>query len=217
MRNDTDFTNLYFQFQYKMKSSNFSESPEKYLNQYELEIWLETEDGSPIELAGKGDLYNILLSAALEEDADIFEIFDFDAGLLDLGNTLYDFENVDFKKCIFDYYNDDFYNPNVFFINRIELLPRFRGQGLGEKIIQDICHRFASGCGLFALKAFPLQMERRAIETPKEWDKRMKFHQLEQDEEKATYKLYSYYQNLGFHNILKDDFFFMRPPYYGVY
>ena len=104
-----------------MNSSNFSESPEKYLNQYELEVWLGNEDGSPIELVGKGDLYNILLSAALDEDADIFEIFDFDAGLLDLGNTLYDFENVDFKKCIFDYYNDDFYNPNVFFINRIEL------------------------------------------------------------------------------------------------
>lgn len=217
MRNDTDFTNLYFQFQYKMKSSNFSESPEKYLNQYELEIWLETEEGSPIELAGKGNLYNILLSAALDEGDDIFEIFDFDADLLDLGNTLYDFENVDFKQSIFDFYNDDFYNPNVFFINRIELLPRFRGQGLGKRIIKDICHRFASGCGLFAVKAFPLQMECRAIEDPQEWDKQMKFHQLEQDMEKATYKMYSYYQNLGFHNILKNDFFFLRPNYHGIY
>ena len=38
-----------------MNSSNFSEPPEKYLNHYELEIWLGNEEGSPKELVGKGD------------------------------------------------------------------------------------------------------------------------------------------------------------------
>ena len=109
---------------------------------------------------------------------------------------------------IMDFGEYQIYNPNILFINRIELLPQFRGHGIGKKAIKDICHRFSCAGELVVVKAFPLQFEQKVFNYTKQWDKQMKFQQLERDEEKATYKMYSYYQSLGFQNILKNEFFF---------
>lgn len=212
MNNEVDFSDLYFLFKYKMDTSTISDPAERYLNHYKLEIWLDNEDESQHKLVGKGDLYNILLGAAINDEMDEFQIFDWTESLTDLGNEIYDFEENDFCEAVSDYYDGEFYNPNVFFINRLELLPAYRGHCLGKKIIKDIYHRFSSACGLFVLKAFPLQKAIRD-KNLSDWDELMKFHRLEQDEEKATYKMYSYYQSLGFTNILKNDYFFFNPAF----
>jgi len=176
---------------------------------------LDNEDFSKTknELVGKGDLYNILLGAAINDGIDSYPIFDWTQSLLDLSDEIYDFEETNLREEILAYYNEEIYNPNIFYINRLELLPTYRGYGLGKKVIKDIVRRFSGACGLFVLKAFPLQNTATAKRTNDldEWNKKMAFHKLEQDGEKAIYKMYSYYQSLGFTNILKNDYFFFNP------
>jgi len=210
MKNNTNFSEALFQFRYTMESFDGCEGPEKYLNHYALEIWQGDEEGRPTILAGKGDLYNIRIEAALNGDEEILDLFDYQASLLDLGNAIFDFKEEKLKKDVMNFCSHKIYIPNIFFINRLELLPQFRGHGLGKKVVRDICHRFACTSELFVSKAFPLQFESKVIQCPESWDEQMEFQRLEQDEEKATYKLYSYYQSLDFSNILKNDFFFLR-------
>ena len=68
---------------------------------------------------------------------------------------------------------------------------------------------------MIALKAFPMQCEGcengADYEYENDWQRKMGYGNMNRDLEKNSYKLYAYYQKLGFQNFLRDEYFFLRP------
>ena len=212
MEKTHEIDNQSFTFRYSFESGTGELEAGRYLNDYQIEIWADDQEGQKAELVGKGELFTLLLGAALNNDYNCLTIFDWTNDLMDLGNAIFDFEQGGLREEFERSFHYDLFHPDICFINRLEILPAYRGKGLGKKIIKDIYHRFESACGLIVLKAFPIQFEGEdgpyPIPEKSEWRQALRLDLLEPDEEKATYKLYAWYQSLGFENIFHDDFFF---------
>lgn len=90
---------------------------------------------------------------------------------------------------------------NLFVVERIELLPAYRGNGVMSKLLLKTVESFAYRLGedtLIALKCFPLQHEHENVHVSKEWARAMELQNFEQDFESATARLMTHYGALGF-------------------
>lgn len=163
----------------------------------------EDDSKDKIELAGKAIFRIVHGGSALNNGISLLEIMDVERDLIGNYGSVYDEESYDFAPALEDFYGHDFDGLSLGIIERMEILPAYRGLGFGKLLIQDLYHRFGCGMGLFVLKVFPLQLE-SGIKDKKcrtEWDNKMEYDTLEQDYEKAHYTLLAYYQGLGFDTI----------------
>jgi GNAT superfamily N-acetyltransferase len=200
------------EIRYNFLSSTGEIEHNRFINEYKIDIWGYNESSDGIEnsqLIGKGEVSLFLVGLAQEERFSLYQLFDSSQNGLDLGNLLFDWETENIKE----YFEDlMFANYNILYINRVELLPKFRGIGFGKKIIKDILFRFYDSSGLIVLKAFPLQLEgSNVLGRDEEWVKKMKYTDLVQDEKVAKKQLYKFYKSLGFTQYLKTEYFYMDP------
>jgi GNAT superfamily N-acetyltransferase len=106
------------------------------------------------------------------------------------------FSNAVMRLC-----HDDLLYQNLLVIDRVEILPRYRGQGLGAQVVKGLIWKFRQGAGLAVLKAFPLQFEYLHEHPGTEvelWRRKMGLDGLPKDEVKATRRLKAFYADLGF-------------------
>lgn len=107
---------------------------------------------------------------------------------------------------------------DMFIVDRIEIAPEYRGNGYGERIINDAINKFGYRTPIVAVVPFPLQFEitpdkwTRATEDEKEWHRSLKLEQFDSNQNSATAKLYSYYKGLGF-KAASDGVFLMQNPF----
>lgn len=201
---------IFLSIEYKMVSDVPNYEPDRYVNRYSVKVFASNLDADTNLEIGRGVVKLILESLALDDQYSMYDVFDSSHATMELGSEIYDFDEWQIKDEIRICPGYDIINQNILFLERLELAKDYRGHGIGKKIIRDILERFFSSAGLIALKAYPLQFEssRGSDET---WAKKVALEGLEEDEEKARYKLYHYYQNLGFENLLRNEFFFMNP------
>lgn len=109
-------------------------------------------------------------------------------------------------------YGDDIMlNQNICIFNRLEILPKYRGLGLGKRIIKDNIEHIAYACGLIVTKPFPLQLENEHLHST-DFEKSMGFDLFEKDENKAFSSLRSYYESIGYKSVKScPDFMFLVP------
>ena len=185
----------------------------RYINEYKVNIYNNEdglEDSRNRELIGKARLSLVLLSLVINNQMDTYEVFDNSQFLMELGETIFDFETDDFREPLIDEVCAS--SSNLLVIDRLELLPAWRKKGFGKKIIKDIIWRFSGCCDLVVLKAFPLQKEATNPDKEKsEWQKKMEMTNLPKDGELSFYKVYAYYQNLGFEQYEETDYFYFNP------
>jgi GNAT superfamily N-acetyltransferase len=197
--------------EYNFSSSIGDQDPTRYLNQYFVRVKAHSLRMHDEEvLIGRGQITLILIGLAINHGFDIFDVFDAKQTTLNLGEAIYDFEKYDYKDELQEYYNYELFTGNICFLERLELLPEYRGHGIGKKIIKGFTERFSDTCGLFAMKAFPLQLEQNH-NIDNNWYKKMCLNEFEKDDEKAKYKLYSYYRSAGFDQPFNNEYFTMNP------
>ena len=86
---------------------------------------------------------------------------------------------------------------NMLILDRVEILPRFRGQQLGLQYVRAAISRFGIGCRLAAIKPFPLQFEgKMGSVSGNEYVEPSK--SVLADFDGATRKLKKYYAREGF-------------------
>lgn len=208
MKVDPD--NIYLVLEFQTTASIPADGAEKFITDYHIIIKSAQEEGIPDIVAGEARLIVVLTDLALNYHIDMFEIFDESQSLMELGEVMYDFEHHHLKNELSEHFNHDLVDGNILFMERLELHSEFRGLGIGKRIIKELIDRFSGCTGIIALKAFPLQFETERFIDPA-WEKKLALNELEQDEEKATYQLYSCYQKSGFSNPFDDGYFFMNP------
>lgn len=207
----------YLKVNYKLSSLTGTNDADRYVNEYNLEIYgMKYDDYAENDscheksvFIGKAKIELYLLGLAQTHRFSRYELFDSHSiSRRDFFNGIYNFEKHKFKKKIEELLDESF-NANLLNIDRVEILPEFRGHGYGKEVIKDIILRFYSSFGLAVLKAFPLQLEAKI--GPDEWGEKMKYSEMEQNPTKAKKSLYDFYRSMGFENILKGEYFFLSP------
>jgi GNAT superfamily N-acetyltransferase len=190
---------FYYRIDYKFTSLLGYLEGSRYVTTISGDIIQEDEDGGNVAIAGRITLHIVLVSLAQDNNYDLYEIFDEDAPLFEIGQAIFDFQYGEIKDKIRDYYNG-------------EILPPYRGNNLGKKLLKDIYNRFSGACGLFVLKSFPLQFEIGVTENS-EWNKQMKLDAFEKNGKKAVQKLKGFYKSCGFETIpgISSDLMFVNP------
>jgi GNAT superfamily N-acetyltransferase len=183
----------------------------RYINDYKIDIYHDDNAQDPIkhDLIGKVEASLVLMGLMMNKGVSYYEVFDNSQFLSEIGQTIIDFDENDFAEPFAS--EDMGGSGNLLVISRIELLPEWRKKGIGRKMIKDIVLRFSGCCDLVILKAFPLQQEYQYAEGNKNaWEKQMNINDLPKDVEFSNYKMFAYYQNLGFTQLENTDYFYLN-------
>lgn len=188
-----------------------------FVNEIYFEVYLTNESGHLIEQVGKGKISQILFSLAMDSGFPLEDVMDATHSINQISGVLFEWdEEKDFWDKIDAYFElEPPINYDICFLETLEVIEKYRGKGLGEKIINNLIERFYSSCGLWVLKAFPLQHD-ISIKCENEsalinWNKKMAYQNMESDFEKSQYQLFNYYIKIGFKNPFDMEYFIARP------
>jgi GNAT superfamily N-acetyltransferase len=148
-------------------------------------------------VAGRFRLTYIDVCAAMNAGASVFDIFDNTQETCDYFPAIFDIETLDPSPELMRLFREDMWPGNVLILDRLEILPEFRGHNLGLVVMRRLIERFGAGAGIVAIKPFPLQCELAGKEED-EWRQKMRLDDFEQSLPRATARLRRHYAKLGF-------------------
>ncbi|WMW77308.1 hypothetical protein RF683_07370 [Flavobacterium sp. 20NA77.7] len=206
-----------YSFSSFLNDGTVGEDPMDFVNEIDFEVYLTNESGHLLEKVGKGKISQILFSLAMDCGFPLMDVMDASHSIAQMSGVLFEWDDdKDFWDKIDAYF--EFEPPlsyDVCFLETLEVIEKYRGKGLGEKIINNLMERFYSSCGLWVLKAFPLQhdisIQSEKEESQVDWNIKMGYKNMELDFEKSQYQLFNYYIKRGFKNPFDMEYFLARP------
>lgn len=177
--------------------------PENFLAEIKGRIlYQELESGNADSLlAGKLRAFYVDIEGAIEHDEDLSDIFDLEYTTEPFYLALFDPKTNEFNKYVRQPFGRDVIDDsvNLLILDRLEILPEYRGEGLGLACLYRCMQQYQHGCGIVAMKPFPLQFEPvRGSEDDDPWRQSLNLKAFGRDEKACTKKLESYYRRLGF-------------------
>jgi GNAT superfamily N-acetyltransferase len=161
----------------------------------------EMDDDESDILVGKFRLYYVDIASAINTGfIDVFDIFDAHSNsTADYYDSLFDPDTAGFSENLQQLFNYEIFEQSVLIIDRLELLPGYRGKNLGLIIMRRLIQRFSAGAGVVAIKPFPLQFEQSIpAENKSGWHAEMQLSTFRETERDSIRKLRSHYGKLGF-------------------
>lgn len=206
-----------YSFSNFIKDCPIGEDPTEFVNEIDFEVYLIDETGYLQEQVGKGKISQILFSLAMDCGFPLNDVMDATHSICQMSGVLFEWDkDKNFWDKIDTYFEyQPLENYDVFFLETLEVIAKYRGIGLGEKIINNLIERFYSSCGLWVLKAFPMQhdiaIKREKEENWSDWNRKMEYPKMELDFEKSQYQLFNYYKKRGFQNPFDMEYFIAQP------
>ena len=152
-------------------------------------------------MVGKFRLYYVDIDSAIDTGyIDVFDIFDAHSdSTVDYYDSLFDPDTIGFRENLQQLSNHEIFKQSVLIIDRLELLPGYRGKNLGLIIMRRLIQRFSAGAGVVAIKPFPLQFEQSTPDENKSsWHVKMQLSSFRETKRDSIRKLRSHYGKLGF-------------------
>lgn len=177
----------------------------QWLVEYSAEVTATHSDGvEESELViGKGKFFYADMDGAYVDGLSPFDVLDERAGTFDFVFPLFgeSDEGMSFKSDVTERFNLTGHTNNLFIIDRLEVLPEYRGENVAAILIDEAIRLFSADAEVIALKSFPLQDE-HVYESKKRdsWYKAMKMDELPKLEGYEE-KLSSFYEKIGFASI----------------
>jgi GNAT superfamily N-acetyltransferase len=192
---DTSELSLCLEFDKAVDYIDFEE-PTDFVYEYKGNIIGLTEDEHR-HIVGRFKVYYADIANGVNAGLGLLDVLDAYATTYEFSAL---FEDGDFSETVQKRCSYELFYSNIMIIERIEILPRFRGKGFGPEVLKRLVHRFGHGASLVALKAFPLQFEKNlpSEEQTSAWRKKMRLHDFPTTESLAKKALRAYYKNLGF-------------------
>ena len=158
------------------------------------------DDNDDRRFAGKFRIYYVDVERAIDEGEPIFDALDAHSShLAEYFEPIFGSEAPDFSNRLLGLFDHELHKANLLILDRLEILPQYRGKGLGLSVLRHLVSRFSSGVGGVAMKPFPLQFETApSSEDERKWRSELGLDQFEADEDLAEEKLCRYYSKLGF-------------------
>jgi GNAT superfamily N-acetyltransferase len=170
---------------------------------------IDVGEGGDRIAVGKFGCYYMDIDRALNDGMPACDVFDAYASTIVFYDKIFDAKTEEYSSRIEKLCHGTPLNRNVLILDRLEILPKYRGKKLGLEVLRHMIQRFGAGAGLVALKAFPLQFEAQGSrdETDK-WRSQLNLSKFKLDEKIATTKLITYYTKLGFERLPRTKFMF---------
>ena len=126
----------------------------------------------------------------------------YSAETAEIHETLFDPRTDELRKNVKELLGDVALR-NILVITRVEVLPGYRGMGIGLATVWRLIRRHSTGCGIVVLKAFPFQFRTGRLSDLEEsdWNKKMGYDPNSQTMEFAHEKLLFHVMKLGFERI----------------
>lgn len=195
----------FFTLKYSHEMLLGDEEPSKYVRQIDGQVlaWVGDERKVP---AGKFSVAVVNAELVVDERDSIDYAMDVSQSTLPY-RELYD-RHLGFRPAVDRAIDgDEWWAPNMLILQRLQLLPRFRGRSQGLHVLRGLCMHFGIGCGLFAMKPFPLQFECKSTreEDAAEFDE-YGFGRMSGDFRRSVAKLRAHYGRLGFVRVPRTKF-----------
>jgi hypothetical protein len=194
-----------FYCSFRTNMSEWNGEGEPYLSEYEGELFVNLDDDvDEPHLAGRARLFILNADAAENDDENgpsLFELLDVRGETAAYLPLLHSTEAGNFSPAVCSIVREDMaLSQNMLILDRLEILPEFRGQQLGLRYMRIAIKRFGLGCRIVAIKPFPLQLEpeRTHRDSDLDWYTRMNMKSLSRGTREATSKLKRYYGREGF-------------------
>lgn len=160
---------------------------------------IASDDDGEERLAGRVKYYRIHANDAMDNGYRPEDILDLTSNTAHFLGTIFDNGGCYFRRKIQNLFDTEIFNSDLFLVDRIEILPPFRGKNVFLQVINDGIRCVGGQAELIALKAFPLQFEVPSEdEEHLRWQEKMAYDLLCQDQKKALRQLRRYYQKMGF-------------------
>ena len=154
-------------------------------------------------VAGRFDASYINVDNSLLDGVKLCDVMDtYSAETAEIYETLFDPHTYELREDVKKLLGGVTFR-NILVINRVEILPPYRGMGLGLATMWDLIRRHSAGCGIVALKAFPIQFRAGRLSDLEEsdWNKKMGYDPYSYAVEFAHEKLIFHLKKLGFEPI----------------
>lgn len=171
----------------------------------------ETPEGEELPI-GAFNLFAVDVERAVKEDEAAESVFDTDARTWPYW-ALYDPASLEFiPQVTKSARRDEVWAPNLLIIDRLVISPQYRGKGLGLHTLAGLVREFSRGCGLVAMKPFPLQYEGgNSADDGSDEFRAMRLDLFRGSLEEARRKLVKYYSRAGFARVPRTDFMVLDP------
>lgn len=205
---------LKIKVRYQMVSNidNWIESDNQYIQTYCGDILGQYEGDSDIFLIGQQTFKILLLEQYCEQGfsgiEDVFENDDYAYTI----KSLWDFKNEDFNQELRRKLKiKKQHNRNICLLEKLEILPPFRGLEIAQSVIKDVFFQFQKACGLFVLEPVPLQLVyKRSIPYLDEtWYELMQYDKMDANSDVSKKNLVKYYKMLPFKTIRDCKWLFL--------
>ncbi|MGH8565608.1 MAG: hypothetical protein ACREXW_16550 [Gammaproteobacteria bacterium] len=148
------------------------------------------------------------MERAVNEGTHIFDVLDAHSShLVEYFEPIFGTNAPDFSNRLMRLLKHDLVGSNLLVLDRLEVLPQYRGQQVGLDVMRHMLRRFSAGAGAVAIKPFPLQFE---VSPPGDdemkWREELQLERLPKDKRLATSKLCDYYKKLGFIRLGRTPF-----------
>ncbi|MBT9462530.1 hypothetical protein [Hydrogenophaga sp.] len=186
------------------------DEPSRYVKEIEGVVWVYR--GSRKHRAGRFSIFIINVERALANDESVFDIFDYASTTMGY-LLLYGDDGEYAPEVTAILPGGERWSPNLLILDRLEVLPKYRGYGIGLRVLRCLQEQFSMGCGLVAMKPFPLQFE-GGDPAEKEGDPKfvtMGLGDFDRNQGRATARLCRYYAQLGFIGVPGTDFMISDP------
>lgn len=195
---------------YHINSDLSDDSPKKYINCIEAKIFVNSLSGKTLQV-GRVFLKIVLLTQARKNKYNFQNIFNSYQATKNLARNVLCIPLNDFDAPLTINCSSSDFKTDICLIESIELLPSFRGKGVGKTIISDIIHRFGPMCSAFFVQAVPFQLKvmRNLVDEMDEFTNQMQYTDAQFDEESAQFKLYAFFQKSSF-DLLNDGYFVLE-------
>lgn len=166
------------------------------------------DDKDPI--AGRFRIYYVNFKLAEQCAINPFEILDLEHHTNEYAHVILDSNKAPFSSRLEKLLGDEIWDFNLLILDRIEILPAYRGHGIGLLTLISLIQRFGEGAGVVGIKPFPLQFEPKQNRSSSEWAKSLRLEELTSERKKAKEKLKLYYGKLGFVEMKSTPFMFFN-------
>jgi GNAT superfamily N-acetyltransferase len=165
------------------------------------------DDDDSRSLIGRFGVYYMDVDRAINEGCSVFDLFDAYSQTAEYYRALFGRDAPDFSSRVRKLVDDEIWGSNVLILDRLELLPEYRGKGLGLNLMRHLIKRFGYGAAIVAIKPFPLQFEFAPnCEGEKEWRSKLRLDAFTKSHRAGTTKLVDYYGRLGFRRVGRSPF-----------
>ena len=184
------------------------EEPEDFIHEISGRILCGDARTDRDHIAGMFRVYYADFELGQNHNVSAHYILDAHQHTLDYAEAVLDSDGAPFPRRLYNLLGDDIWNFNLLILDRVELLPRYRGNSSGLIVLRSLIERFGAGAGVVGMKPFPLQFEPKASNDSK-WRRRLKLEEFPSDIKRSTRKLRAYYERLGFVPMKSTSFMFL--------